>query len=145
MGVILLDLQLHEKCTFLARGFAHIIFKRCPRENNIVVAHTLASRVGPQSCVWLEDPPDFIVGLLADDVNISSNWGLDTRLKMEKGFPFGKTGGWERPPLPPGSLGCSTFAPIKTFLLPLLCLSPHLRCSLDAPLALMIELCGPRW
>jgi hypothetical protein len=63
---------IYEECTFLARGFTHVKFKHSPRENN-VVAHTLASRVGPQLSVWLEDPPDFIGGLLADDVSLFIN------------------------------------------------------------------------
>ena len=61
---------IYEECSFLSRGFAHVIFCHSPRESNRV-AHTLACKAeGPQSIVWLEDPPAFISELLANDVTI---------------------------------------------------------------------------
>jgi ribonuclease HI len=50
---------IYEECSFLSRGFSHVIFIHCARESN-KVAHMLACKAeGPQSIVWLEDPPDF--------------------------------------------------------------------------------------
>jgi hypothetical protein len=64
---------IYEECAFLSRGFAHVIYSYSPRDSNCV-AHCLASRAeGSQSVVWHEDPPDFIVGLLANDVNLFVN------------------------------------------------------------------------
>jgi hypothetical protein len=61
---------IYEECSFLSRGFSHVIFIHCARESN-KVAHMLACKAeGPQSIVWLEDPPDFLTELLTDDVTI---------------------------------------------------------------------------
>ena len=59
---------IFEESSFLARGFAHVTFSYTPRKSN-EVAHCLASLdYGPYSIVWHEDPPDCILGLLANDV-----------------------------------------------------------------------------
>jgi hypothetical protein len=43
---------IYEESSFLARGFAHVIFSYSPRESN-KVDHVLASKAeGPQSIVW---------------------------------------------------------------------------------------------
>jgi ribonuclease HI len=63
---------LYEECTFLARGFTSVSFSHCPRESNKVAHKLAASAEGFQSVVWIEDPPDFIVGQLAIDVNLFS-------------------------------------------------------------------------
>jgi hypothetical protein len=61
---------IYEECSFLSRGFSHVIFNHCPRESN-KVAHTLASKaVGSQSIVWLDDLPDFLIEILVNDVTI---------------------------------------------------------------------------
>jgi hypothetical protein len=61
------------KCDFLSRGFSHVNFYHSSRESN-KVAHTLACKAeGPQSISWLEDPPDYIIGLIEDDVTIFDN------------------------------------------------------------------------
>jgi hypothetical protein len=39
-----------------------------------MAAHVLASRSeGSQSIVWIEEPPDYLVGVLADDVSVIPN------------------------------------------------------------------------
>ena len=64
---------IYEECTFLARGFGIVRFAHCPRESNIV-AHNLACNAEVhQSIVWLEDPPDFLIGHLENDVNCFDN------------------------------------------------------------------------
>jgi hypothetical protein len=64
---------IYEKCSFLARGFASVKFIHCPRESN-GVAHILACNAkGSQSIVWLEDPSEFLISHLANDVNLFDN------------------------------------------------------------------------
>jgi ribonuclease HI len=61
---------IYEECAFLARGFAKVIFSHCLRESN-TVAHNLAANVqGYQSVVWIDDPPDFVIAELANDVSL---------------------------------------------------------------------------
>ena len=61
---------IYEECAFLARGFSAIEFVFAPRESN-QVAHVLASKAeGSLSSVWHEDPPDFIRGLLVNDITL---------------------------------------------------------------------------
>jgi hypothetical protein len=64
---------IYEECSFLCRNFSQIVFYHCPREANMA-AHVLASHAkGPLSIVWHDDPPDFLVNVLADDVSVISN------------------------------------------------------------------------
>ena len=64
---------IYEECTFLSRNFTEVIFSHCPRESNMA-AHVLASRSeGNQSIVWLDDPPDFLMHVLANDVSVIRN------------------------------------------------------------------------
>ena len=64
---------IYEECTLLSRNFTEVIFSHCPRESNMA-AHVLASRsVGNQSIVWLDDPPDFLIHVLANDVSVIRN------------------------------------------------------------------------
>jgi ribonuclease HI len=61
---------IYEECAFLARGFAKVTFSHCPRESNIV-AHNLAAKAqGYQSVVWIDEPPDFVIAELANDVSL---------------------------------------------------------------------------
>jgi hypothetical protein len=65
--------KIYEECTLLSHNFTEVIFSYCPREAN-VAAHMLATRAeGSQSVVWLEEPPDFILHVLADDVSVMPN------------------------------------------------------------------------
>ena len=64
---------IYEECTFLSKGFAHVIFCHSARESNRV-AHMLACKAeGLQSIVWLEDPLDFLVESLTDDISMFAN------------------------------------------------------------------------
>jgi ribonuclease HI len=64
---------IYEECSFLCRYFSQIVFYHCPREANMA-AHVLASHAeGPLSIVWHDDPPDFLVNVLAHDVSVISN------------------------------------------------------------------------
>jgi hypothetical protein len=55
---------VYEEFSFLARNFTHVKFDHRPRERNFA-AHTLACNAeGPQSIVWHEDPPNFLLSLL---------------------------------------------------------------------------------
>jgi hypothetical protein len=64
---------IYEECTLLSRNYTEIVFYHCPREAN-VAAHTLASQSeGTQSIVWIEDPPDYITSILANDVSVMAN------------------------------------------------------------------------
>jgi hypothetical protein len=50
---------IYEECSFLIRGFSHVIFSHSNRECNRVT-HTLTCKEeGPHS-IWMEDPPNFI-------------------------------------------------------------------------------------
>jgi ribonuclease HI len=61
---------IYEECSFLCRNFTETQFSHCPREANMA-AHELARHSGgTESIVWLDDPPDFILSVLADDASI---------------------------------------------------------------------------
>jgi hypothetical protein len=67
------DAAIYEECSFLAHNFASVKFFHSPRESNIV-AHILASNAeGPQSTIWHEDPPGFLISQLANDVSLFAN------------------------------------------------------------------------
>jgi hypothetical protein len=64
---------IYEECSFLCRNFSEVYFFHCPTEAN-KAAHILASRSeGSQSIVWIEDPPDFIIDVITDDVALLAN------------------------------------------------------------------------
>jgi hypothetical protein len=57
-------------CTLFCREFVDVIFEHCPREANMA-ADRLASRaVGPLPSIWKEDPPDFLVDVITNDVSL---------------------------------------------------------------------------
>jgi len=59
---------IYEECSFLRRGFSNVKFDHCPREANNV-AHILACNFeGSLPIIWEQDPPDFILAQLADDI-----------------------------------------------------------------------------
>ena len=61
---------IFEECTLLCRNFVTVVFDHSPREANRA-AHILARNVeGSLSVVWHEDPPDYLVSTLADDVTV---------------------------------------------------------------------------
>ena len=61
---------IYEECTLLCRNFTEVVFSHIPREANMA-AHVLASRSeGNQSTVWLDDPPDFLFHVLANDASV---------------------------------------------------------------------------
>jgi hypothetical protein len=62
---------IQRAAAVIYEGFAHVVFSHShsDRESNRV-AHFLACKAeGPHS-VWIEDPPNFILGLLANDVTL---------------------------------------------------------------------------
>jgi hypothetical protein len=64
---------IYEECSFLCRNFSEIVFYYCPREANMAT-HVLASHAeGAVSIFWHDDPLDFFVNVLADDVSVISN------------------------------------------------------------------------
>ena len=63
---------IYEECTLMCRNFVRVIFDHCSREANRA-AHLLASNSeSSMSSVWHEDPPDYLVSTLADDVKAAS-------------------------------------------------------------------------
>ena len=61
---------IYEECTMLCRNFVIVVFNHSPREAN-KVAHVLASHAeSSMSVVWHEEPPDYLVSTLADDVTV---------------------------------------------------------------------------
>jgi hypothetical protein len=61
---------IYEECSFLRRGFCTVKFDHCPREASNV-AHILAcNSEGSLPILREQDPLDFILALLADDVTI---------------------------------------------------------------------------
>jgi ribonuclease HI len=61
---------IYEDCILLCRSFTHVLFHHTPREANMA-AHNLARyTTGDMSTVWHEDPPDFLVAVMANDVTV---------------------------------------------------------------------------
>ena len=64
---------IFEECTHLCRNFTEVVFVHCPREANMA-AHVLASHSeGPMSIVWQEEPPDFLICVIANDISLLPN------------------------------------------------------------------------
>jgi hypothetical protein len=59
---------IYEECSFLCRSFTETQLSHPSREANMA-AHELV-RHSAESIDWLEDPPDFILSVLAEDVSI---------------------------------------------------------------------------
>jgi hypothetical protein len=61
---------IYEDCTLLCCSFTQVLFYHTPRKANMA-APTLARHLTwDMSTVWHEDPPDFLVFVLANDVTI---------------------------------------------------------------------------
>jgi hypothetical protein len=58
---------IYDDCVYLCGELVDVIFEHCPREANNVV-HVLATVVNPH--VWVDDPPDILVDVIANDVSI---------------------------------------------------------------------------
>jgi hypothetical protein len=64
---------IFDDCYHLASEFPKIIFEHSFRESNCV-AHELARVArGIASQVWLDDPPNFLLPVLLNDVTLISN------------------------------------------------------------------------
>jgi hypothetical protein len=64
---------IYEDCASLCKEFVEVVFEHCPREAN-KAAHTLASEAEETfPCVWKEDPPDFIIDVIANNVSMFPN------------------------------------------------------------------------
>jgi hypothetical protein len=61
------------KYSFLCRNFIEVCFYHCPREAN-KTADALARRAeGSISIAWQDDPPNFLISVLATDVTVMPN------------------------------------------------------------------------
>ena len=61
---------IFEDCISSCSEFIEAIFEHCPREANNA-AHVLAKEaVEILQCVWKEDPPDFLIDVIANDVSV---------------------------------------------------------------------------
>jgi hypothetical protein len=64
---------IFKDCIFFCREFTEVIFEHFPREANMA-ADPLASKAdGPLPAIWKEDPPDFLVDVILNDVSVFSN------------------------------------------------------------------------
>lgn len=65
---------IYDDCLLLWQDFGTISIERCDREANMV-AHELA-RVGlslKESCIWIDEPPQFITKFLVNNVTMFNN------------------------------------------------------------------------
>ena len=62
---------LFAECVDISTAIGEVIFKHCIRSCN-QTAHVLATYgfCNKSTLTWLDEPPDFIVGTLIDDVNV---------------------------------------------------------------------------
>jgi hypothetical protein len=62
---------IYDDCNTIWSGFQDISIEHCSREAN-QVAHNLARRARQhrQNCTWVDDPPNFILDLVINDVTI---------------------------------------------------------------------------
>jgi hypothetical protein len=62
---------IYDDCNTIWSGFQDISIEHCSREAN-QVAHNLARRAGQhrQNCTWVDEPPNFILDLVINDVTI---------------------------------------------------------------------------
>jgi hypothetical protein len=62
---------IYDDCVRLWREFVSISIEHCDREAN-VVAHTLARQAfrSKSSYMWVDETPDFILGVTANDVTV---------------------------------------------------------------------------
>jgi ribonuclease HI len=60
---------IYDDCVYLCREFVDVIFEHCPREANNA-AHVLAREAVVNPHVWVDDPPDFLVDVIANDVSV---------------------------------------------------------------------------
>jgi hypothetical protein len=64
---------IYEECNFLSRNFVEVFFYHCPRETNIAADSLARYAEGPMSTTWHEEPPDFLVSVLPNDVTLLPN------------------------------------------------------------------------
>jgi hypothetical protein len=62
---------IYEDFFFLCREFNDVIFEHCPRESNFA-AHVLAREPVDDPQLWKDDPPEFIIDVIANDVSVFS-------------------------------------------------------------------------
>ena len=60
---------IYSDCLALIIGYTSVTLAHCPREANSV-SHDLARLASPSPSLWVEEPPDFIVKGLVDDVTV---------------------------------------------------------------------------
>jgi ribonuclease HI len=62
---------IYDECSLLWRDFSSISIEHCNREINMV-AHALAKNAvsSKSSCNWADEPPSFLIAILANDVSL---------------------------------------------------------------------------
>ena len=65
------NIAIYADCFILAGMIGSVEFMHCVRETN-EVAHSLAKYAydSNSSCKWVDEPPDFLVNAIANDVTI---------------------------------------------------------------------------
>ncbi|KAE8793548.1 hypothetical protein D1007_31833 [Hordeum vulgare] len=64
---------IYEECSFLAKNFSYIQFQFCPREANKVGDLLASNAESTRTIKWPEEPPGFLIDVLANDVTLLSH------------------------------------------------------------------------
>jgi len=65
---------IYDDCYNMWRDFVDVSIEHCHRDANRV-AHEIARRcfISRQSCIWVDEPPSFLLEYLMNDVTIQMN------------------------------------------------------------------------
>jgi len=65
---------IYDECKMLSQDFSSISIEHCNRDINRV-EHNLASLAvqSKHACIWVDEPPSFILEALVNDVTLFSN------------------------------------------------------------------------
>jgi hypothetical protein len=64
---------IYEECSSLCQNFIIVQFFHCPREVNVAAYCLARHSEGSTSIAWHDEPPDFLVSNLSNDVSILPN------------------------------------------------------------------------